>query len=77
MAFLDDLPPAPRHQCLNMACGCNDLVSAGPCSEWCAAHTIELVDVEQGKVRPTDCLCGHDVCIQNSIVRGTPERGMA
>jgi hypothetical protein len=77
MAFVDDLPPAPRHQCINAACGCNDLVSAGPCSEWCAAHTIELADAEQGKVRPVDCLCGHDVCIQNRVARGTPERGMA
>jgi len=70
MAFIDP-PPPPRHQCLNMACGCSDQVSAGPCSEWCAAHTIELADVERGKVRRTECLCGHDLCIENLVAQGT------
>ena len=72
-------PPAPRHQCINAACGCNDLVSAGPCSEWCAAHTVELADALTGKVRrdTVRCECGHEICIENQRALGTPERGMS
>ncbi len=73
-----DPPPAPAHQCINAACGCNDLVSAGPCSEWCSANTVELADVERGKVPLTaNCSCGHDICTANRGSRGTPERGMS
>jgi hypothetical protein len=73
-----DPPPAPRHQCINIACGCNDLVSAGTCSEWCAAHTVEAADVEHGKARPdSGCECGHVACVANYGTRGTPERGLA
>jgi hypothetical protein len=73
-----DPPPAPAHQCINAACGCNDLVSAGPCSEWCGANTVELADVERGNVPlTTNCSCGHDLCTANRISRGTPERGMS
>ena len=73
-----DPPPAPAHQCINAACGCNDLVSAGPCHEWCAANTVELADVEAGKASlATDCGCGHPLCDANRAARGTPERGMS
>ena len=73
-----DPGPAPQHQCLNVICGCNDLVSAGPCSEWCSANTLEAADVERG-LRPAllECDCGHDTCAENRTVRGTPERGLA
>ncbi|HEY4440318.1 MAG TPA: hypothetical protein VGN14_07655 [Candidatus Elarobacter sp.] len=75
---VDDIPPAPRHQCLNVVCGCNDLVSAGTCSEWCAANTIELIDVERGRATmDAPCDCGHALCLENRSVRGTPERGMS
>lgn len=68
----------PAHQCLNMACGCNDLVSAGTCSEWCAANTVEAADVERGAASPAaPCACGHEVCRQNRSLRGTPERGLS
>lgn len=71
-------PPAPQHQCLNVSCGCNDLVSAGTCSEWCAANTVELADVERGKESPSAaCGCAHATCAQNPGVRGTPERGVS
>jgi hypothetical protein len=70
-------PPAPRHQCINAACACNDLVSAGPCSERCAANTVELADVERGKATLTGCSCGHDSCHGGRGSRGTPERGMS
>jgi len=71
-------PPAPEHQCINAACGCNDLVSAGPCSEWCSANAVELADVERGQASlATDCSCGHQPCTQNRASRGTPERGMS
>lgn len=59
---------APRHRCINAVCGCADLVSAGPCNEWCAAHTIELADIERGKVVLNEsnatCQCAHDMCLQ-------------
>ncbi len=71
-------PLAPAHQCINAACGCNDLVSAGPCHEWCGANTIEMADVERGSASlETSCACGHDVCAANRASRGTPERGMS
>ena len=49
-----DPPPAPAHQCINASCGCNDLVSAGPCHEWCSANTTELADVERGAAAHRD-----------------------
>ena len=71
-------PPGPEHQCLNMACGCNDLVSAGPCSEWCSANTVEAADVERGKASASvACSCGHPACRANRAARGTPERGLS
>jgi hypothetical protein len=61
-----------------MACGCNDQVSAGPCSEWCAAYTTELADVVRGKDDVDKaCGCGHLTCAANPGLRGTPERGLA
>jgi hypothetical protein len=73
-----DPPPAPAHQCINAACGCNDLVSAGPCAEWCSANTTELADVEGGRASLTaDCGCGHALCDGNRAARGTSERGMS
>lgn len=73
-----DPPPAPAHQCINASCGCNDLVSGGPCSEWCSANTTELADVERGAASlSTACACGHATCTANSASRGTAERGMA
>jgi|GEM_PF-1620436 len=71
-------PPAPAHQCINVACGCNDLVSAGACSEWCSANTIEAADVERGKASlASECGCGHATCRGNRASRGTPERGVS
>jgi len=68
----------PDHQCLNVSCGCNDLVSAGPCGEWCSAHTTEARDVERGKAAPSAaCGCGHATCAANGSTRGTPERGLS
>ncbi|HEV3087393.1 MAG TPA: hypothetical protein VGX96_09240 [Candidatus Elarobacter sp.] len=73
-----DPPPAPAHQCINATCGCNDLVSAGPCAEWCGEHTTELADVERGKASLSGtCGCGHATCDANRGSRGTPERGMS
>jgi hypothetical protein len=74
-----DPPPAPAHQCLNYSCGCDDLISAGPCGEWCSAHTIEAADVERGAVTPSvTCKCGHEACIANrGLAPGTPERGLS
>ena len=73
-----DPPRAPAHQCINAACGCNDLVSAGPCSEWCSANTVELADVERGAASlGAGCDCGHSMCVANSSSRGTAERGMS
>lgn len=73
-----DPPPAPAHQCLNALCGCNDLVSAGTCSEWCAANTVEVADVERGSASPVgSCGCAHATCAQNAGARGTAERGMS
>jgi len=78
MSAAIDPPPAPRHQCINAACGCNDLISAGPCTEWCAANTDELADVESGKASlGAGCACGHATCGANRATRGTPERGMS
>jgi hypothetical protein len=71
-------PPAPQHQCLNAACGCNDQVSAGTCSEWCAANTVEMADVERGNASPNvACGCDHATCALDRSRRGTPERGMS
>jgi hypothetical protein len=72
-------PAAPDHQCINVSCGCNDLVSAGACSEWCMGHTTELADVERGKAALTDCTCGHQTCVDNHApsAPGTPQRGMS
>ena len=68
----------PAHQCLNMSCGCNDLVSAGPCSEWCSAHTVEAADVAKGDATiEVTCGCGQDACRANSSLRGKPERGLS
>jgi len=70
MSASTEPPPAPRHQCLNVLCGCNDLVSAGTCSEWCAANTVEASDVELGKASPAGaCACNHDTCIRNRAAR--------
>jgi hypothetical protein len=76
----DDVTPpaAPDHQCINASCGCNDLVSAGACSEWCMGHTTELADVQQGKDQLTECGCGHGTCALNQgTLAGTPQRGMS
>jgi hypothetical protein len=72
-------PAAPDHQCINASCGCNDLVSAGGCSEWCTGHTTELADLERGKDQVGKCGCHHQTCIQNrgAVLAGTPERGMS
>ncbi|MGD0475039.1 MAG: hypothetical protein ABSB70_17745 [Candidatus Velthaea sp.] len=72
-------PPAPDHQCINVSCGCNDLVSAGACSEWCMGHTTELADVERGKAAPGECNCGHGTCLNRFAAAGsgTPQRGMS
>jgi hypothetical protein len=76
--IIEPVPEPPRHQCVNLDCGCNDLNSAGTCSEWCAANTVELADVEKGKAAVTGlCECLHITCIENPVVRGTPERGPA
>jgi hypothetical protein len=73
-----DPPPAPAHQCINAACACNDLVSAGPCHEWCGANTTELADVHAGKASlTTDCGCCHALCDASRAARGTPKRGMS
>jgi hypothetical protein len=73
-----DPGPAPRHQCLNMLCGCNDLVSAGPCGEWCSVHTVEAADLGGGALPASAaCGCGHETCARNPTVRGTPERGLS
>lgn len=78
MSASTDPPPAPDHQCINAACGCNDLVSAGPCSEPCAANTVEMADVERGTASlTTACNCGHALCAGNRATRGTPKRGMS
>jgi hypothetical protein len=70
--------PGPAHQCINMSCGCNDLVSAGPCSEWCSAHTVEAADVARGRATPeVACSCGHELCRTNRTQRGTAERGVS
>ncbi|GAC1579784.1 MAG: hypothetical protein NVS3B7_14000 [Candidatus Elarobacter sp.] len=78
MSVPNDRPPAPAHRCLNVSCGCNDLVSDGPCAEWCSAHTVEAADVERGRATPQPtCGCGHETCAANRGTRGTPERGMS
>jgi hypothetical protein len=68
---------APDHQCINAACGCNDQVSAGPCSEFCSAHTVEASDLARGDAALEPCGCGHDLCRKNEAGRGTPERGLS
>jgi len=77
----DDIrpPAAPDHQCINVSCGCNDLVSAGTCSEWCMANTTELADIKKGKDTVGPCDCGHAVCTENqgAVSAGTPQRGMS
>lgn len=74
-----DPPPAPAHQCLNASCGCNDLVSAGPCSEWCSAHTVEAADVERDAATlSVTCGCAHEACVANrGRATGTAERGLS
>lgn len=73
-------PRAPRHRCINAACGCTDLVSAGPCSEWCSANGIELTDAMKGQPLPS-CGCGHQLCAENMPARQgvvpASERGYA
>jgi hypothetical protein len=77
----DDITPpaAPDHQCINASCGCNDLVSAGACTEWCMGHTTELADLQRGKDAVQACECGHQTCLANrgAAHAGTPERGMS
>jgi len=69
---------APAHQCINASCGCNDLVTAGGCSEWCMGNGVEQADLETGKARPVTCGCGHATCHAHGKTGvGTPERGMA
>ncbi len=75
-----DPPPGPDHQCLNANCGCNDLVSAGPCTLWCAEHGTEAAAHERGDAGIEPCQCGHDICRERMPARtgtasGTPERG--
>jgi hypothetical protein len=79
MTHDDATPPAaPDHQCINASCGCNDLVSAGACSEWCMGNTTELSDVQRGKDALSACNCGHETCRQQAGAgAGTPERGMS
>lgn len=67
MAYIDP-GPAPQHHCINANCGCDDLVSAGTCSEWCAENTVELVEIERGEPF-SPCACGHDVCYAKMPVR--------
>jgi hypothetical protein len=69
--------PGPAHQCINVSCGCNDLITAGPCGEWCSAHTTEAADVARGKATPEACGCGHETCRRNRSARGTAERGLS
>jgi hypothetical protein len=77
----DDITPpaAPDHQCINASCGCNDLVSAGACGEWCMANTTELADVKKGKDAVSACGCGHAICTEHegAVHAGTPQRGMS
>ncbi len=76
----DDVTPpaAPDHQCINAGCGCNDLVSAGPCSEWCSAHTVELADLNKNRAALEACNCGHATCVNAAAALvGTPQRGMS
>jgi hypothetical protein len=70
-------PPGPDHQCINASCGCNDLVTAGGCAEWCMEHTTEAGDLKRGKSSIEDCKCGHATCINSRPAPGTAERGMA
>jgi hypothetical protein len=67
----------PDHQCINAACGCNDQVSAGPCSEYCSANTVEASDLVRGDAALDPCGCGHARCRENEAGRGTPERGLS
>jgi len=34
--------PSPAHQCIDAACGCDDLVSAGPCAQTFAENAVEV-----------------------------------
>jgi hypothetical protein len=79
MVTHDDVTPpsAPQHQCINAACNCNDLVSAGACTEWCMANAVEAGAVATGKARATECRCGHDTCRMVAATPGTPQRGMS
>ena len=76
-------PPAgPDHQCINANCGCNDLVSAGPCNLWCSEHGVEAADVQRGRSGIEACECGHDACRERMAARtgtpsSTPERGQS
>ncbi len=60
---------APAHACINANCGCDDLNSAGPCSEWCSAHAVERMDLESGKAHAAECSCGHALCAQGCAGR--------
>jgi hypothetical protein len=75
-------PPGPDHQCINANCGCNDLVSAGPCNLWCSEHGVELADLERGKASVESCSCGHAICAERMAARtgtvsATAERGVS
>jgi hypothetical protein len=65
---------APRHACLNVYCGCNDGVTAGPCSEWCAANGTEVAQVHTDAPVTVDgsCRCGHETCKART---GQPQTG--
>ena len=66
-------PPQPRHQCVNASCGCNDLISAGTCSEWCMAHTVEYADVLKNRAALEPCGCAHATCLDHMPARiGSP-----
>ena len=77
-----DPPPGPDHQCLNANCGCNDLVSAGPCNLWCSEHGIEAAALERGAATVEPCACGHDICGERMAARtgsisASAERGVS
>jgi hypothetical protein len=65
---------APRHACLNVYCGCDDDVSAGPCSEWCGTHGTEASQLRSDAAVTVDgsCRCGHDTCKART---GQPQAG--
>ncbi len=76
-------PPAgPDHQCINANCGCNDLVSGGPCDLWCSEHGVEAADVQKGRAGVDACACGHEPCRERMAARtgtlsATAERGVS